>query len=278
VKTAKFVIGGICVVLASGARAQEPSADDVLTPPADRWTIRFEPSAWYAAPGGEARLPGSSAKVQFIDLNLDQPRLAPYGELHFRNGDFRVSLSGFSVSLDDVATVVSAPMQIGSVAVGAGDLVVSSVSITSGELVGAMQIGSPRGLDGKVNGDFALSFELLGGVRMYHVDLSFAAPAGRIEADEFFLTPVVGVKSTINVHERFDIDLQVMGGALPVGGGRAAFCMEILNGYVYRPVPNVGVQIGYRLSYCSLEDGEGISAFEYSGAVAGVFAGVVVRF
>ena len=277
-KTAKFVIGAASMILSAGAAAQDLQPDQLLTPPADRWTIRFEPSVWYAAPGGEARLPGSTAKVQFIDLNLDQPRLAPYGELHFRNDDFRVSLSAFSVSLDDVGTVVSAPMQIGSVAVNAGDLVTSSVSITSGELVGAMQLGSPNGLDGKANRDFALSFELLGGVRMYHVDLSFAAPAGRIEANEFFLTPVVGIKSTINVKERFDIDLQVMGGAMPTGGSRSAFCMEILNGYVYRPVPNVGVQIGYRLAYCSLEDGDGASAFEYSGAVAGVFAGLVVRF
>lgn len=265
-------------VAGAAAGQSTPATDDLLTPPADRWSFRFEPAAWYAAPGGEVTLPGSAAKVELWDLNLDRPRLAPYGELHVRKGDYRATVAGFSVSLDDVATIVQSPMQIGGLAVSAGDLVVASVEVTSAEVVGAMQIGGPQALDGRTDPDYALCFELLAGARMYHTSFDFRAPAGSQSADEFFLTPLAGIKATMNIRNTFDIDLQVVGGAFSTGGDHSVFCLEITNGYTYRPVENVGVQIGYRLSYYSLSDGAGASEFEYSGAVAGIFGGVTLRF
>lgn len=257
---------------------QAERLDVCLTPPGDRWTLRFEPSIWYAAPGGQLRLPGSSTKLELIDFDLDRPRVSPYAELHYRDLDWRLSVAGFSVSLDDVTTIAPTAMQIGTIPVAAGDTVVSSVSVTSGEVVAAAQLGCPRQLNGIVDKDVSLSFEGLAGVRFYDISFDFNAPAGSLSADEFFLTPIVGLKTTINISRYFDIDLQLVSGYLPTGGDRSAVCFEVTNGYTYRPIENVGVQIGYRLSFYDLAAGEGTSKFEYSGAVAGIFAGVVIRF
>jgi hypothetical protein len=86
------------------------------------------------------------------------------------------------------------------------------------------------------------------------------------------------MKTTINVSRFIDIDLQIVAGALPTGGDRSTICMEVVNGYTVRPIENVGLQIGYRLSFYDLTAGDGTSKFEYTGAVAGIFAGVVIRF
>ncbi len=260
------------------AQAQDVPKDALLTPPSDRWTIRFEPSVFYAAPGGEMRLPGSANTFKFVDLDLEAPRASPYAELHVRSGDYRVTVSGFAVSLEEVGKVATGPNQIGPIAVNTGDLIESSFSLACGEAVFARQLGGPDAVNGLQNHDFALNFEALGGVRFYDVRLDARAPGGSTSADEFFITPIVGLKATMNIVDRFDIDLQVTTGVFSTGADRSVFCMEILNGYTYRPVPNVGLQVGYRLSYYDMQSGNGLARFEYSGAVAGLFAGVVIRF
>ena len=82
----------------------------------------------------------------------------------------------------------------------------------------------------------------------------------------------------MNIVDRFDIDLQVLAGGFDAGRGHSSFSIEIVNGYTYRPIENVGVQVGYRLSWYSLQDGSDVNRFDYTGAVAGLFAGVVIRF
>jgi hypothetical protein len=267
---------------ASATAAQDqPVTDDLLTPAPDRYTFRFEPSVLYGAPGGELLLPGSPAgtvKAELADLDLDEPRMSPYGELHLRTGDWRVTMSAFVVSLNDVATTATVASQLGPVPIAPGDRIVSSMDFSMGELLVARQLGQPERFNGAFDIDFAMGFEAFGGLRFYHVAFDFTAPAGSVSADELFIHPIAGGKVTMNVLRKFDIDLQVAIGGFPTGGDRSSISVEILNGYTYRPIENVGVQIGYRLSFYSLRNGSGTSEFDYSGAVAGVFAGVVVRF
>lgn len=272
----------VLVAATSVARADDevPSVA-MLTPPQDRYTVRFEPSAFYAAPGGELIMPGSPSgtiAMDLGDLDLDKPRVSPYGEFHIRRDDWRVTLTSFAVSLDQVETTAAVASQLGPLAIGVGDRVFSSMDFGMGELLVAKQLGGPDKFNGVVDPDFAMAFEVFGGVRFYHVAFDFAAPSGAISADEFFIHPIVGGKCTMNVLERFDIDLQIAVGGMPTGGDRSSLSIEIINGYTYRPIENVGIQVGYRLSYYSLNSGTGASEFEYSGAVAGVFAGVVIRF
>jgi hypothetical protein len=271
------VAAGVSLARADGGLFE----DDLLTPPPDRYTIRFEPSAFYAAPGGELILPGSppgTIEADLADFDLDKPRMSPYGELHLRRGDWRATLTSFAVSLDDVATTAVTAGQLGPLAIGAGDRVVSSMDFAMGELLVARQLGGPDRFNGIIDPDFAMAVEAFGGARFYHVAFDFEAPAGSVSADEFFIHPICGAKFTMNILRRFDIDLQVAFGGMLTGGDRSSFSIEILNGYTYRPIENVGVQIGYRLSFYSLNSGSGTSAFEYTGAVAGIFAGVVIRF
>lgn len=255
--------------------------DERLTPVDQRYTIQFEPSVFYAAPGGEFRLPGSSsaaAVVKLQDLNLDQPRASPFGELHIRSGDWRVSLSGFEVSLNDEASSAPAAGQVGSLSFNGGDRISSSISFASGECVVARELGAPPAISGKLDPDLALGIEAYGGVRFYDVSLGVTTPTGTASAEQFFLQPIVGVKATLDIVQKFTIDLQTGMGGFSDGNGHTSISYDILAGFMYRPVENVGIQVGYRMFIYTLKDGPESGRFDYRGAVAGLYAGLVFKF
>lgn len=253
--------------------------DGVLTPPDERYKVRLEPSVFFVAPGGTLRLPGSStATLKLENVDLDRPRMSPFAELHVRSGDWRVSLSGFAVSLNDVVTFAPQAGQIGGLAFAAGSRINSSINFATGDCLVARELGAPDSISGKRDPDLAVSFEAFGGLRFYDVSFNFDLPGGSLGADQFFLQPVVGLKSTLNVVEKFTIDVQMSVGGFTDGADHSSLSYDILVGFMYRPVENVGIQIGYRLYIFDLNDGPENARFDYQGAMAGVYGGVVVRF
>ena len=55
--------------------------------------------------------------------------------------------------------------------------------------------------------------------------------------------------------------------------------LDIVVGGQWRPVPNVGVQVGYRALFLDIESGDGNEAFEIgSASLQGLFGGVGFRF
>ena len=55
--------------------------------------------------------------------------------------------------------------------------------------------------------------------------------------------------------------------------------LDIVAGGQWRPVPNVGVQVGYRALFLDIESGRDDEAFEVgSASLQGLFAGVGFRF
>lgn len=262
-------------------RGRELLPDARLTPKEERYTIRFEPSVWYAAPGGKLRMPGAPASAPQLlleDFNLDRPRLSPFGELHVRSDDWRVSISGFAVSLNNQASQASQAGQVGPVPFAAGDRFISSVSVASGDCVIARELGAPDSINGTRDPTLAVSFEAFGGVRFYDISFDFAAPAGATHINEFFIQPVAGLKSTLNVTSQVTIDVQLGAGGFTDGRDHASLSYDILVGFMYRPTENLGLQVGYRLFIYNLNDGPDTAKFEYRGATAGVYGGLVFRF
>lgn len=267
----------------TGERIREVSRelfpDALRTPVDEQYTIRFEPSVYFAAPGGTLRLPGSAApKVKLESFDLDRPRLAPFGELHIRSGDWRVSLSGFAVSLDDVVSIATQSGQVGAAAFSVGNAIRSSIHFATGDVIIARELGAPDSISGKKDPGLAVSFEAFGGVRFYDVAFEFTTPTSTVSGDEFFVQPIVGLKSTLSVAEKVTIDVQLAMGGFNDGREHSSMSYDILVGFMYRPVQNVGMQVGYRLYIFDLKDGPETSRFDYRGAVAGLYGGVVVRF
>lgn len=264
----------------------EPPAAPTPTPaatPADffstqpeRWTIQFEPAAWYVAPSGQVFLPGApqgAPRSDFADLNLDSPRFTPFGELHLRSDQWRITLSGFAFSEQDRSATQVFTGQIGRLPFTAGDRLVSSFNIGAFEASGGYTF-HPHQLQGD---QFKASIEPLGGMRFYNVDFHITGPTGSTSSKDFFGHPFVGAKLSMDILRDFTIDVQLDAGYFPSDTGGATG-YDILAGFMYRPTENVGIQIGYRDQAYFLRSGTGSSRFSYDGALQGVYLGAVVRF
>ncbi len=310
------IAAGVCAcgLSAAAARGQEAGAAEAATPaePADgsprpslnastehmeshrRWTVQFEPSAWWTSPGGRLRLPGTSGgggeggsgggdEVRLERLNLDTPRFSPLGEVHINADPWLVSFSGAAYSLSRDETFADRTFRIGDVSVTEGDLLDVDFDYASAELTVGRRIYHRDFLtlsaDPAMGTPIALTIYALGGVRLYDIDVSVRnASAGGISASQqFFVEPILGAKAVAEVAEDFTIDLQVSGGFY-ADSDRSASSLDISLAFTWRPHENVGVQLGWRQLLSWLEDGEGAGEFSFNGGLAGLYTGVVVSF
>jgi len=71
----------------------------------------------------------------------------------------------------------------------------------------------------------------------------------------------------------------VSGGAW-AEANRSVFSFDMSVAFRWEPSRNFGVEVGWRQMLLIMQDGEEgtVEEFEYTGGVAGLFAGVVVRF
>jgi hypothetical protein len=286
------------------ASAQAPAAADpaqsatdlVLEPSPDpEWSVQVEPSFWYVTPSGDVTLPASSGTGGFTTpgdsvpvgrLNLDSPRFEPAGEIHLSGGRWRMTFSGATFSLERDGAIADSSFRLGSVEVSPGDPMDVKMDFTTVELTGGYLIwgrvfssGAHTQQPQKAVKSLARVY-LMGGGRFYDVGFDFArttAVQATAEADEFFGEPIVGVRAEVELARDFTLDVQVTGGGLPAGDS-TSYSVDVQAGFLWRPHPNVGVQIGYRQLAYWLSDGEGEDEFEYDGRLAGLFAGLVIRF
>lgn len=263
------------------AAAGEPAPLPVS--PDDTWTIRFEPSLWYFAAGGDLTMPGSggggSDRTDIGEFNLDSPRLTPAGELTFNTDRWRLAVSGYDFSTEDRGAIASEDFRVGGLDIQSGDPIVSDLQFASWDFTARYEVVEfPTAPVSEGRWPFLMSVEGVGGVTFYDVGFDLAGPAGSTSADEFFAEPMAGIRIVLDVAEQVTIDVQSTVGAWTDGGDRESFTYDIAVGFMYRPVENVGIQVGYRQQAFSLSSGEGSELFEFDGSMAGVFAGVVVRF
>jgi opacity protein-like surface antigen len=264
------------------------SAQDAPEVPALRtlseWTIDFEPAAWYVSPGGKIRLPGTPAagngqKLDAGSMNLDSPRLSPLGELHLRHADWRLSASAFGFDTDGRAVVADEAGQWGSLAFSPGDEIDASLDFRSADFLVAYRFFHRR--EGELEGGgftYVPMLEAHGGLRFYDISVDARGPGGSVSADRFFAEPFVGARFSMDLVENFSIDVQTSVGAFTDGGTGEVISWDALVGLQWLPTRNLGVQAGYRQLAFSLSDGKSPEKFEWRGAMAGLYVGLVLRY
>lgn len=267
------------------------------------WTVRVEPRAWWVSPSGSVRLPGSTAagnggEVKIERLNLDTPRFAPYGEVTIRTpiepdgsgGDWRLTFGGGSYSLDRDQTTADTGFQIGSVSVNPGDAMRTGFDMTLFEATAGYRF---YGYDFKAGSqrpeeafDAALDVFAVGGVRLYDVGIEVQRLTGSggvgggatvADSQQVFVEPFAGVRCEMELARNFEADLQVSVGGF-ADSDKSSLSLDIQVGFAWRPWDQAGIQIGWRQIAYQLSDGQAPLEFEYNGRMAGLFAGVTVRF
>ncbi|MCE7974214.1 MAG: hypothetical protein DYG92_07830 [Leptolyngbya sp. PLA1] len=272
---------------AGDAAASEPMAPDAkFWQREDRWTARFEPGAWYPGLGGDVKLPrstpGSNPRTGMRELNQDGGSyLAPFGEVNIRRGDWSLAARGFVWGSDQTAVGVDG--RVGDLTIEDGDEVFSSIDVSNADLE-VRYTFTPAPEDRLRPGKARVRTRLdaMGGVRLHDVDVlvqnrSLSSPGNEDSAQELFLTPVVGLKGSIEFYDQFSIDLQLAVGGLP-WGDQQSLVGDVLVGGTWKPVGNFGVQLGYRALFFDFSSGDGSGAFELTGSLQGLYGGIVIEF
>lgn len=257
------------------------------------WNLQAEISFWYVAPSGDLTLPGTTAgaagaEASFEDLNLDSAEGSAMVELHLRRDRWRLSGNIYSLGAEGETTVTDSVFQLGDAIAFGGERVTSAVDLTSFELTAGYRFyedAASRGHTGVYKSVSAL--DAVVGVRFYDVDASFNVDLStrtsvfltpsQAEASQLFAHPVVGLRWEWELYQQFDINVQSTIGGWSLGDN-TSYSWDIMVGLGWRPHPNFGGQIGYRNQFFQLEDGQGRGTFEWSGGVAGLYAGAVLRF
>lgn len=252
-----------------------PSAD----PPVPVWKLRIEPSLWYAAPGGKLTLPGGTSEMRLAHADMDNPRLNPFAEVHFRADRFVMSASGFSLGMRTEGGAALEDDAVGSVSFARGDALDTSFDLDSFDLAAGYRFiefaDNPR------DGVYAFNFSLagLGGARLYDVHTRVERLAGGVaESDEVFIEPYIGAKIEMEIYRDFTIDLAINFGGVS-WDDRSTLSWDTIVGGTWRPVENVGLQIGYRQLAVDMKNGgDSGDKFRWRGAAAGLYAGLEIRF
>ncbi|HHN77157.1 MAG TPA: hypothetical protein ENK11_00580 [Phycisphaerales bacterium] len=293
--TALFVCLACVFVFSKAAPAgkSEPvdatsAQPDLGTLGAPNWTIRFEPVVYSSALSGDLRLASGGTrgdKIELGDLNLDSPRLSPKGRFVAARGPWRITIGGQSVTTSDRGTTVPFLGRIGEAPFRAGDRIVSDFSYQTFDVSASYLVFRRRNKEsGPVEVD--IRAELLAGLRLHRADISSVVvhatprPAGTVTttgADELFAEPIVGGRAEFEFARTFGIDVEITAGVFSAGD-RSSFSFSIEPGFVYRPIPEVGLRIGYRFQYVDLSSGNGAGEFEWTGTIAGLYWGAQLTF
>jgi len=247
----------------------------------DAFSLSLTPRVWYTSPSGKIQLPATSPggqRVRVEKLNLDAPRASPYGEATFRAGDFRFTFSGAGYEVDRSGTADSA-FRIGDVNVADGDVTdsqfeFSTFNLSMGYRFYEKDFGKDRG---RQAGRTVLRIEGEAGVRFYEIDISVTSGATSSGYDGSFGEIFGGVRAEMQLARNFSIDGVINGGGF-ADSERSVSSIDGSIAFTWRPVEGIGVQLGWRQLLYNLQDGSGDGEFEYTGGMAGLFGGVVIRF
>ncbi|MFG0275582.1 MAG: hypothetical protein ACF8QF_11035 [Phycisphaerales bacterium] len=280
-----------CAASASGAGwSLEASADLALQPveteesvPAldapslSSWAASIEPMWWYPGLFGDLRIEGSTSTAAIEDIGVDEPQSTPAIEASLRDGDLTVRMSGFIFSQTADAEA-QAPFTIGGYSAGPGDVVSSSVDLSSFQATLGTLLWETT-LDGGEREPVHMRLDGFAGARIYDFDFTIGPPGATTARDNAtWFDLIVGARLEVEITRSFSFDVTADVGGLAWDGAGSASA-NIIAGFQWRPVPNVGAQIGYRFLYTGYNDGDdGAEEFDFTGSLAGLYGSVVLRF
>lgn len=240
------------------------------------WTLRLDARVWYAGPAGDVRMPGAanSARTDLSDLNADNPRLSPYGSLTLRAPAEKIFFvaQGGGNSLNASVTAAGA-FQLGNIAVNAGDNIRSEVDLASFELLMGYGPISLVGAPGEVT---RLDLGLMGGVRLVEQRFTFTSGASQTRMEDTYAAPAFGARLNAQLSREFSAEATSIIGFWP---DRTSGDIDI--NFNYTPGGKddwLTLQVGYRLLAFEFSRGAGASTREFSGSLAGLYAGLQLKF
>ncbi len=258
------------------------------------WIVQVEPTLWFVGPSGKFKLPVNSGTgpggftsegdaIRVNDLNLESTRLRPAGTLTVASGKWRFSFWGSEYEMSRSDVPVNFSGRLGAAAFSPGDHLKLDLSLGTYEATAGYRIWehdfTARSSHPESAVDALLTLHLFGGIRMYDLEIgaeNLTTPA-RAEGSHFFAEPVIGVRAEAIIDTDFSVIVQLSAGGLPLYSTKS-YSLDVVAAFQWRPCTNIGLQIGWRQLAFDLQDGRNLDKFDYTGRLAGLFTGVVIRF
>ena len=263
-----------CAIIAvSPARAQ-----DLTEPTRDPLAIRVEPLLVYFTPGGRIIFPGTTQTSKDIDveaLNLDSPRLSPGIELEASLDRWRLQASTIHFEQNDREAASPVGRPVGDITLSKGDAIVSSLRFDWAQIaVGRTLLDRTVGPEDELN----VQLSVAGGVRYYDLSMSVErAAGGRASADPTFLEPIALADARFTYNDRYALRVETSIGYSDFSG-TSTQSWSLTLAMAWRLADWADLEGGYRILSFDLDQGQGVSAFEYRGSMAGLYAGLSMRF
>lgn len=259
-----------------------PTLETASTPElaARDWTLRFIPRIWFVAPSGNVELPsgGAGQQLELNDLNLDNTRIAPLGQIDFRSQKWLVTMSGMHTKVNGLGAAGPGGFQLGNTPVAAGQTFSSSFEYTTLQGGIGYQLFAYNLVDQTYEdkGDTRIRFYAIGGARLHDIQVSIERPgvAGtRSDQSHTAFEVMAAARTEIVIVNNFTIDLD-----MSISGLDRSSTFDISVAFGYRPIENISAQIGYRNFHTKITSDSGPGEFRYKGSLAGLFAGVTIEF
>lgn len=278
-------IAGLLITLASSVALAQDDAAKPEAAPSSPWEIELHAGIWYAGLAADLKLPrqgGGSNPVSAQTLDLNSPRITPFGEVNLTKGNWLIEVRGFGFSADGVSTPASGG-SLGDVDLGGGARVDTSVEVNAFELEGGYRILSYEGGHTDSGGTkLRVGLTALLGARLLDTSTSIAlldaGTGATIDSDDdVAIHPLAGFKLKADFYEDFTVHFQMSAGWLP--GSTESTGLDIIVGGQWRPVEHVGIQIGYRALFFELISGEDGNEYAWeSASLQGLYGGITLSF
>lgn len=263
----------------------------------DGFRVFIDPTAWFVGPSGKLSLPVNSGtgpgafttegeKIRVNDVGLDSTRLRPAGSIAVHTGRWRFSFTGSAYELSKAAEPVETAGRLGSVAFARGDRLKLDFMFGTYELDAGYRVIEYDFRPGCTSQEFVVDafvfVHAFLGARIYDVSLSAEgvgglSPGAQAEVSTLLAEPVIGARAEAVIANDFSLIAQLSVGGMVLYSS-TSYSLDVSLAFQWRPVENVGVQLGWRQLAFNLVDGRGLDRFEYTGRLAGLFAGITIQF
>lgn len=262
----------ILLLLGAPACAASLDIDPNLTlEPAPDSRAEIMPIVWWSSLAGDLTIaPGASFDIR--NFNADEPTLAAGAEARIDARKLTFAVSGFHRSDSATNAGVTDPVTAGTLNIPRGGTANWDIDLT-----GATATAGYR-FDPLVDDeDVTLSFDVYAGVRYLDLRIDIRSAGSGALFDEAWAMPIAGARLRLDLPYEFEALIELDAGYLPLGDTTLS-SWEVFAGFSYHPTPNVGVRAGFRHLSIDYLDESGSGDNKFDGFLAGLYAGVVIRF
>jgi hypothetical protein len=235
------------------------------------WRVTLSVGGWLFGQDGHATVRGRRTDVDLspadsLDALFDYGEGVFQGRLRASYGRWTFRAAGSTLTLGDGAEFSEGPVSGIDAELGL-DLFQADV----GYLLGKSIVG------GSCDCPSTLSYDVFAGFRYFNVDAAIEARGvlAKVSGSKDFFDPIIGARATLNLGNRWSIDLEGDLGGFGVGSDLS---WSLRAGVRYQVARWFSAEVGYKLLDIDYAEGAGANRFEWDMLLSGPYLALNFHF